>query len=413
MLTQKYICHCKTQILPCPYHRADRWNIVERVALCVLTFLASATNLCLALDELRVDSALAVAEVTATMSAILLPACFAAVLIAFLLSRGLGLCALLGCRCEFFRSPATRDDAALDALLETDAREREAGGEGDTVLDAFFGDDGRMLQKEPSLRGGAGGGGNRSSSVQIELGANPMQAAAAERRRSTRTGRMPTIGPQADENAVAASSAATRANPLIDTTRRASAVSKPDYASLFSRSSVTGGGGNIIGEDAALVGGRSTTLLPPGWSSHESDGGHTYYHNALTGETAWTIPPGAAIEEQSADILKLKSAWVSHVDEATGHTYYYNPVTGESTYDHPGWKSDGDDGEDEGGALSTTMTASATTPRIQSGPNSLELHDAEQRRAVGSGKQFVRWKWTKRDAVSLAPREWWYGTVRT
>jgi hypothetical protein len=93
-------------LLPCPYHRIDRWNIAKRLALLVLSIVGSAMTLMLTFAEIQSNGAknsagsddsaapyLAATNVFATMLIVLLPILFVGVLLAFLLSRGTGCCA--------------------------------------------------------------------------------------------------------------------------------------------------------------------------------------------------------------------------------------------------------------------------------------------------------------------------------
>ena len=107
-------------LAPCPFHRIDRWNIAKRLVLLVLNSAAAAMTLSLSLAELGVGGMRKTVDDFAIALGVLLPLCFTIVLLAFLLSRGLGCCA----RCAV--SAEEREKKRKEALAQRDAEEAAA-----------------------------------------------------------------------------------------------------------------------------------------------------------------------------------------------------------------------------------------------------------------------------------------------
>ena len=104
-------------LAPCPYHRIDRWNIAKRIALLALSSSAAVMTMCLSLAEVGVVGARDGVDSIASLLLVLLPLCFALVLVAFLLSRGTGCCR----RCAF--SARERKVKQRAAIEKRDAEE--------------------------------------------------------------------------------------------------------------------------------------------------------------------------------------------------------------------------------------------------------------------------------------------------
>ncbi|KAJ7426680.1 hypothetical protein WISP_13640 [Willisornis vidua] len=80
------------------------------------------------------------------------------------------------------------------------------------------------------------------------------------------------------------------------------------------------------------------------WETHtDTESGHLFYYNPVTGETTWQCPFGRAADTGSATASPASSlahspefpAWEQHVDEGSGQTFFYNSVTGETSWDPP------------------------------------------------------------------------------
>ena len=85
-----------------------------------------------------------------------------------------------------------------------------------------------------------------------------------------------------------------------------------------------------------------------------TDDGHTYYFNAATGETSWTLPDGAAVAAEQdlssgGDVSEVsdfsasgndnedataRGGWTQHMTPE-GVPYYYHEASGESQWDMP------------------------------------------------------------------------------
>lgn len=80
------------------------------------------------------------------------------------------------------------------------------------------------------------------------------------------------------------------------------------------------------------------------WETHtDTDSGHLFYYNPVTGETTWDCPFGQAADGVSPAASPASSLahspdlpeWEQHVDEGSGQTFFYNSVTGETSWDPP------------------------------------------------------------------------------
>ncbi|NXK76003.1 RHG27 protein, partial [Amazona guildingii] len=80
------------------------------------------------------------------------------------------------------------------------------------------------------------------------------------------------------------------------------------------------------------------------WETHtDTDTGHLFYYNPVTGETTWDCPFGQAgdgVSPLASPASSLAhsprcSEWEQHMDEGSGQAFFYNWVTGETSWDPP------------------------------------------------------------------------------
>ncbi|XP_053944685.1 rho GTPase-activating protein 27 isoform X1 [Cuculus canorus] len=80
------------------------------------------------------------------------------------------------------------------------------------------------------------------------------------------------------------------------------------------------------------------------WETHtDTDSGHLFYYNPVTGETTWDCPFGRAevgVSPVTSPASSLTHSpwdpeWEQHTDEASGQAFFYNSVTGETSWDPP------------------------------------------------------------------------------
>jgi len=71
----------------------------------------------------------------------------------------------------------------------------------------------------------------------------------------------------------------------------------------------------------------------------DTKSGKVYYHNEVTDETRWDLPPGVHLDDEEREVQKdeekLPSGWKSMVDPESGRTIYMNPAAGKVTFEHP------------------------------------------------------------------------------
>lgn len=123
------------------------------------------------------------------------------------------------------------------------------------------------------------------------------------------------------------------------------------------------------------------------WETHtDTDSGHLFYYNPVTGETTWDCPFGQAEDGVSPVASPASSLahspefseWERHMDEASGQAFFYNSVTGETSWDPP---HAGD------GSSSQDMYPGVT----RYGP--MDQRVSTHR---GAGMMGMRWRWRRR-----------------
>ena len=77
--------------------------------------------------------------------------------------------------------------------------------------------------------------------------------------------------------------------------------------------------GWLVGGDLMDLGGDA----PACPAAVDARTGQTYYVNAATGETSWSVPRA------------LPHGWVAHTSDASGATYYHNASTGATSWEKP------------------------------------------------------------------------------
>ncbi|XP_064589954.1 rho GTPase-activating protein 27 isoform X1 [Zonotrichia leucophrys gambelii] len=158
------------------------------------------------------------------------------------------------------------------------------------------------------------------------------------------------------------------------------------------------------------------------WETHtDTDSGHLFYYNPVTGETTWDCPFGQAADGVSAGASPASSlahspelpAWEQHVDQGSGQTFFYNSVTGETSWDPP---SAGDTGSPQerlpGGTWYGPMEQRPPTPETDYpdlSPDELECYPEEDYSPVGSYDQRASLCLSPRRPEELGSSPGWYG----
>ncbi|XP_060547732.1 rho GTPase-activating protein 27 isoform X2 [Pantherophis guttatus] len=77
------------------------------------------------------------------------------------------------------------------------------------------------------------------------------------------------------------------------------------------------------------------------WEIHtDTESGHFFYYNSVTGQTTWESPFGASLNSVSLSHSHCPSPvssaeWNQYVDEASGQIFFYNAATGETSWEAP------------------------------------------------------------------------------
>ncbi|XP_063156572.1 rho GTPase-activating protein 27 isoform X2 [Candoia aspera] len=77
------------------------------------------------------------------------------------------------------------------------------------------------------------------------------------------------------------------------------------------------------------------------WETHtDTESGHLFYYNSVTGQTTWESPFEASLDSVSPSHPHSPSPatpanWNQYVDEASGQIFFYNAATGETSWDAP------------------------------------------------------------------------------
>ena len=116
--------------------------------------------------------------------------------------------------------------------------------------------------------------------------------------------------------------------------------------------------------------------------------GKTYYVNSATGQTTWELP-------RAVPPRALPRGWINITDDASGATYYHNASTGATSWTHPGDDVPRVSGSDSG---SGSGSGSSSSTEDEGGAGARE----RRKRSKKAGRTFVRWKFVKRDEISLA-----------
>ncbi|NXE69464.1 RHG27 protein, partial [Calcarius ornatus] len=158
------------------------------------------------------------------------------------------------------------------------------------------------------------------------------------------------------------------------------------------------------------------------WETHtDTDSGHLFYYNPVTGETTWDCPFGQAADGVSPAASPASSLahspelpeWEQHVDQGSGQTFFYNSVTGETSWDPP---SAGDTGSPRerlpGGTRYGPMEQRPPTPETDYpdlSPDELECYPEEDYSPVGSYDQGASLCLSPRRPEELGSPPGWYG----
>lgn len=327
----------------CPYHRASRWHALKNIAVLGFTLLASASNLCLSIDELDPGSnAREVAAIIASLSAIFLPAALVFMLIAFLFGNSFGACARCGCACTFLRRCLSDTDHSddvkqrrstlarrntqfgLDISLESagsiNAGESFRGmGFGRAALDLALEEGGHF--EMTSFEGGASGIGTVTSAigtVTSPVAGSPFRALA--------TGKGRIVNP------LAALAASGRAASSV-TSRDPPAVFAESPTSLFTGvNGPRGDGSGIERSDSEAL--STFNALPEGWApvyeGEEPNQTVHFYHHDESGASVW-LPPTDA--EAAAAIAEARAA-ADEFEELQITTESSTPVAAATSLTH-------------------------------------------------------------------------------
>ncbi|XP_058035515.1 transmembrane protein 98 isoform X2 [Ahaetulla prasina] len=77
------------------------------------------------------------------------------------------------------------------------------------------------------------------------------------------------------------------------------------------------------------------------WEIHtDTESGHFFYYNSVTGQTTWESPFGASLDSVSLSHSHCPSPdssaeWNQYIDKASGQIFFYNAATGETSWEAP------------------------------------------------------------------------------
>ncbi|XP_074892975.1 rho GTPase-activating protein 27 isoform X3 [Buteo buteo] len=158
------------------------------------------------------------------------------------------------------------------------------------------------------------------------------------------------------------------------------------------------------------------------WETHtDTDSGHLFYYNPVTGETTWDCPFGQAEDGVSPVASPASSLphspefpeWEQYMDEASGQAFFYNSVTGETSWDPP-HTGDGGSSQDmyPGVTRYGPMEQRPPTPETDYpdlSPDELEGYPEEDYSPVGSYDQGAALCLSPRRPEELGSPPGWYG----
>ncbi|XP_049656933.1 rho GTPase-activating protein 27 isoform X2 [Accipiter gentilis] len=158
------------------------------------------------------------------------------------------------------------------------------------------------------------------------------------------------------------------------------------------------------------------------WETHtDTDSGHLFYYNPVTGETTWDCPFGQAEDGVSPVASPASSLphspefpeWEQYMDEASGQAFFYNSVTGETSWDPP-HTGDGGNSQDmyPGVTRYGPMEQRPPTPETDYpdlSPDELEGYPEEDYSPVGSYDQGAALCLSPRRPEELGSPPGWYG----
>uniref|UniRef100_A0A8C5UC56 WW domain-containing protein n=1 Tax=Malurus cyaneus samueli TaxID=2593467 RepID=A0A8C5UC56_9PASS len=177
-------------------------------------------------------------------------------------------------------------------------------------------------------------------------------------------------------------------------------------------------------EEAAAAAASSAPEEPGGsvsdWETHtDTDSGHLFYYNPVTGQTTWDCPfgqdgvsPAASPAPSLAHSPELPE-WEQHVDQGSGQTFFYNWVTGETSWDPPAAGDAGSPREmHPGGMRYGAVEQRPPTPETDYpdlSPDELEGYPEEDYSPVGSYEQGASPCLAPRRPEELSSSPGWYG----
>ncbi|XP_068775072.1 rho GTPase-activating protein 27 isoform X3 [Struthio camelus] len=158
------------------------------------------------------------------------------------------------------------------------------------------------------------------------------------------------------------------------------------------------------------------------WETHtDTDSGHLFYYNPVTGETTWDCPfeqaedgvsPAASPASSLAHSPEL-AEWGQYMDEASGQAFFYNSVTGETSWDPP-YTGDEASSQDmyPGAVQYSPMEQRPPTPETDYpdlSPDELEGYPEEDYLPVGSYEHGASPYLPQRRSEELGSPPAWYG----